>query len=308
MGNEHAKFDPETENHPESGTCGCVWKHAGEIKKSQWDSHPCHYPTQGVKSARAHPKSLNGDHRGRAVQFKYLARNPDGTYRVVGEVVGQHARGKAPDRQQRKEERGEKFDLAKFMQKFAVERSERALDWLVREEEGWKVDHQHPDLKDVKAITLRSRKGHPGQRYPYLHEHHHIIPSDALNRFVLAPPGEEGKRDARVKVLLKAKWNLNHEDNMIVLPSEVVPARVLGLPAHCPWDEADHPKYTDSLEVWLKNAKRSIDGKLKEEKHEVIAKAGQKLTKVSSDLRKVIEQERGGSKLGTLREPKAGEA
>ena len=108
-------------------------------------------------------------------------------------------------------------------------------------------------------------------------------------------------------MLLRGKWNLNDEENMIVLPSEVVPARIVGLPAHCPWDEADHPSYTESLKAWLVRARRDVDAALKVEKHEVIAQAGERLSKVSGELRKVIEQERGGKKLSRLRAPKGGE-
>ena len=309
---QHAAFDPETDNHPTSGKCGCVWKHASEIRKSQWSTHPCHYPTQGVKSARTHRARLEGDHRGRAVAMGYLVQDGNG-YRLDSDVVGKHARGKAPERQRRKEERREKFDRAAFIQRFVTERAEQPLSLLVREADGWYVDHPHPDartnpkLAGVKTFTLRERPGHPGQRYPYFHEHHHIIPADALNKYVLNHDGDGAKRDARVKVLLKGKWNLNDEENMIVLPSEVVPARIVGLPAHCPWDEADHPSYTESLKAWLVRARRDVDAALKVEKHEVIAQAGERLSKVSGELRKVIEQERGGKKLSRLRAPKGGE-
>jgi hypothetical protein len=222
------------------------------------------------------------------------------------------ARAKAPDRAAKKAKRGEAFSRDAFLEKFVHVRAASPLDWLVREADGWYVAHPHPDgksqpkLAEVETFTLKRGRWHPGQKYPYLHEHHHIIPQDALDKFVLSPGGRAHMRDARIEVLLKAKWNLNHEDNMVLLPSEVVPARVVGLPAHCPWDEADHPRYTESLELWLIDARRVIDSKIKVEDHEVIAQAAEKLTKVSRQLRNVIYQMRGGTKLMAARRPRLG--
>lgn len=314
---EHKKFDAQTHNHPTSGKgYGCVWKHAAEISQTEWDSHPCHYPSRGVESLQDAPNKnrLHWDHRARGKRLGYL-RERNGKWSVAMGPVKDVARDKAPDRKASRAARGKPFSLKGFLEEFGEVRSASPLEWLALEQDGWHVDHPHPNpgndpkFKAVKTFQLkRGRTWHPGQSYPYLHEHHHIIPADALETFVLAPGGDSTKRDARIKVLLIGKWNLNHKNNMVVLPCEVVPARVVGLPAHCPWDEADHPKYTDSLETWLKDARKVIDSKLKEKKHAVIAQGGAKLDKVSRDLRDVIYQVRNHDRLAAVRGPKAGEA
>lgn len=305
---DHKKFDKQTDNHPKGGKgYGCVWKHAAEIKQSEWDSHPCHYPTQGTKAIVTHRARYEKEHRDRAVGFGYLRRKGN-KYEIASRAALAALREKADERAA-KDKKGE-FSRKQFMARHSPRHTE-PLEWLVREEDGWYVQHQHPDLSFVKTFTLKRSSSHPGQQYPYHHEHHHIIPEDALNKFVLdapVPSGGAASRDGRITVLLKAKWNLNHENNMVVLPSEVVPARVVGLPAHCPWDEADHPKYTDSLELWLKDASQLIDSKITAKKHAIIAQASDKLTKVSNDLREVIFQKRGGLKLMAARAPKPGEA
>jgi hypothetical protein len=85
---------------------------------------------------------------------------------------------------------------------------------------------------------------------PYAHEAHHIIPDSGFNNSIQQLSDEMGDDAARAKELvrkslLKAKYNLNHKINMMILPQDEMISIVLALPRHSHWpDDKFHEGYT----------------------------------------------------------------
>jgi len=95
-------------------------------------------------------------------------------------------------------------------------------------------------------------------RVPYWHNAHHIIPNGVLRSGI----AKAGKGDARLPrlikyALLKAEYNLNDKENMVILPMQSIVAQALGLPRHLKGDEVgpgevaelfSHPDYSTQVE------------------------------------------------------------
>jgi hypothetical protein len=100
-------------------------------------------------------------------------------------------------------------------------------------------------------------------RKPYWHNSHHIIPNGALAGSIqdAADQAKEPKLVNLIKAgLLKAKYNLNDEVNMINLPMERIVANSIGLPRHLKRDESggtaenfSHADYSRRVEILLKD-------------------------------------------------------
>ncbi|MGC3998863.1 MAG: AHH domain-containing protein [Anaeromyxobacter sp.] len=74
-----------------------------------------------------------------------------------------------------------------------------------------------------------------------------------------APEQGNATRFRRRLVILQAPWNINRKQNVVLLPSEEAVAAIAALPAHCPWDTASHPQYSDALERELADVSRALD-------------------------------------------------
>ncbi|MFP2931996.1 AHH domain-containing protein [Pyxidicoccus sp. 3LG] len=104
---------------------------------------------------------------------------------------------------------------------------------------------------------------------PYWHESNHIIPNSTLKK-VLASIGEGMKSPHRVRRIVRARlleqrYNLNHEDNMILLPMDEEVARVLGLPRHRKTAFLrSHKAYSDNVEKELKGIFSSLKDQIRE--------------------------------------------
>ena len=90
--------------------------------------------------------------------------------------------------------------------------------------------------------------------WPFAHNCHHIIPVgvlwDAMDETAALASGKEGKMlDETIRTLLDEPYNLNHQVNMIVLPTGVSYAKVLGLPLHTKGGQASHPDYQRQIEM-----------------------------------------------------------
>jgi hypothetical protein len=107
--------------------------------------------------------------------------------------------------------------------------------------EGGSWDLEHADNFQVKCYR------------PYWHEANHIIPNSTLKK-VLASLGEGMQSPHRVRRIVRARlleqrYNLNHEDNMILLPMDEEVARALGLPRHRKTAFLrSHKSYSDNVE------------------------------------------------------------
>lgn len=116
-------------------------------------------------------------------------------------------------------------------------------------------------------------------KVPYWHNSHHIVPNGSLKSSI----AEAGKGDRRLPnlikyALLKAEYNLNFKDNMVILPMESVVAQALALPRHLKGDEVrtgekteifSHPDYskyvTEGLVPILNGYKKTLADALKKE-------------------------------------------
>lgn len=177
----------------------------------------------------------------------------------------------------------------------------KSLYWLLRDPQGWDVgyraaldprhlrkvygatrDNEASDKSDVykklarklgtapKNFAIKESKVSPGlgKWYPYEHDHHHILPAGTFQEKVLNGPSPAPGIDymSRAAVVMKGNWNVHHEKNMILLPNETYPARILDLPAHIPWQMgADHPSYSETFDERLEAVRDRIDTALKKQ-------------------------------------------
>jgi hypothetical protein len=72
--------------------------------------------------------------------------------------------------------------------------------------------------------------------------------------------------------MVDSKWNINAQENVLILPSDVTVSQIVELPAHAPWGAFHHAAYSADIEKKLKSAKRAIDDAINNapgEPHEV---------------------------------------
>jgi hypothetical protein len=107
---------------------------------------------------------------------------------------------------------------------------------------------------------------------PYFHEAHHVVPNSTLSSTLseyFGDPEEGGSAELVLVVrdgLLKAGYNLNHLDNMIMLPLDSTVARVIKLPRHRTLPKMFHGVYSAHVKGELKKilavqAKNMVDHK-----------------------------------------------
>ncbi len=135
-----------------------------------------------------------------------------------------------------------------------------------------------------------------GKWYPYEHDHHHMIPASAFQEYVLNGESDDPPRInymSRARVVMQGTWNIHDEVNMILLPNEVYPARILDLAAHIPWQMgADHPTYSRDLEKKLRPARAILDAALKKPKKERHKAEEQAAKDFSKRMEKVCNDQR----------------
>ncbi|QRK06482.1 AHH domain-containing protein [Archangium violaceum] len=130
-----------------------------------------------------------------------------------------------------------------------------------------------------------------GKWYPYEHDHHHMIPASAFQEYVLNGPSSnpsEINYMSRARVVMQGSWNIHNQVNMILLPNEVYPARILDLAAHIPWQMgADHKPYSKSLEKKLEPIRKILDDALRnpsEQPHDAEENAATDFSREMTDL------------------------
>jgi hypothetical protein len=135
-----------------------------------------------------------------------------------------------------------------------------------------------------------------GKWYPYEHDHHHMIPASAFQECVLNGESEDPalmNYMSRARVVMQGTWNIHHEDNMILLPNEVYPARILDLAAHIPWQMgADHPSYSRDLKRQLQPIKKILDKALKVPKKERHKAEKEAAARFSAQMKQVCDDQR----------------
>ena len=150
----------------------------------------------------------------------------------------------------------------------------------------------------IEKTDIASNEGF-GKWYPYEHDHHHLVPVSAFEEYVLNGPSADPavfNHMSRARVVMQGSWNIHNEVNMILLPNEVYPARILDLTAHLPWQMgADHPPYTLGMKSKLNPVRILLDQALKapkEQRHEAEAEAAvefsAKMNNICQKQRKVI--------------------
>jgi hypothetical protein len=88
-----------------------------------------------------------------------------------------------------------------------------------------------------ERVTIKATMNFTQDTWPYWNNAHHLIPKGTLKARVL----EEESRvsDLIQQCLLKAKYNINHKKNMLLLPQDREVARILNLPRHLQLQHAD---------------------------------------------------------------------
>jgi len=138
---------------------------------------------------------------------------------------------------------------------------------------------------------------------PYWHNAHHIIPNTGLKKSI----NEASKLDVRLPnmiryCLLKASYNLNDKDNMIILPQGRVVAEALGLPRHLKGDEVgpnekkeffSHIDYSknmqDKVEMVIQEYIETLESALEDHPEPPGALSKAKLVKISTDTYQSIK-------------------
>lgn len=85
---------------------------------------------------------------------------------------------------------------------------------------------------------------------PYYHEAHHVVPNSTLRETLLQQFGKDLINKIRGG-LLDEKYNLNHKDNMILLPMDKKVASALKLPIHREVTMRSHSKYSAKVKSEL---------------------------------------------------------
>jgi hypothetical protein len=113
----------------------------------------------------------------------------------------------------------------------------------------------HPKLYEVADHPKWSPKIASNFEYfrdPYWHNAHHIIPSGSLKNAIAAQKGAPGLVNMIKQGLLEAKYNLNDQVNMVILPMQAYHSRALGLPKHLKGKARSHRNYSDDAEERLR--------------------------------------------------------
>jgi len=284
----HVPYDPEFHK---AKPCGCIWKHA-----TGYGTSDCHYAVNGYNASDGRKADMYNkhDHRQRAKEMGYAVDAPAGAKRgdlKVGPAVGAALRRKAASKSPSFKECYER--------KFGG-----ALKWLSLDPAGWQYGFLHSKMipkgwAAQKTFWIKQERSQGyGAWYPYHHNYHHMIPVGAFHEYVI---GEDEKALARVKAMVMSEWNINKGLNIVLLPQEIFVARIVGLPAHCPWGVRHHASYSRSLKAKLKKAKLQIDKAADTQDCEDAKEAATELDRLCVDILDQIKQMTPGRKLRALR-------
>jgi len=149
----------------------------------------------------------------------------------------------------------------------------------------------------VGRKRVPANKNFTDWRWPYWHNAHHMISKSLFNNLI----SESGVAHIMRPALLKAKYNINHKINMIILPQDREVAKILNLPRHLVLKEvgrqpeyADHPMYTRKVRIKLEKIVNSYAKAVRE------ANKGKPHGKVRPDLDKKKLEELSKSCYSTI--------
>jgi hypothetical protein len=112
---------------------------------------------------------------------------------------------------------------------------------------------------DKKTDVIPIGQNFTNMRWPYWNNAHHLISKGTFRSTILAVK-EAGIPQMIQSSLMKAKYNINHKLNMLLIPQDKEVANILGLPRHLQQKEGDatvspqvtdHPRYTDLVKSKL---------------------------------------------------------
>jgi len=271
---------------------GCYMRHSFTSPPPNYNTvkYPaCDYPFHGFNIAKTAARSdmYNKDHLTRA-RKKGLLPNQDGKV-LTGQV---HAIATKRGQDKSWEDRVKQVIRKSF-------------GLLERDAKAWHVNHTFAD-GEVEPWFGSEKKRTPPEnflprphggwhfRYPYKHNHHHLIPNRAFRDLVLdAKPSGKADSMTRRLAILMSDWNINEDTNVILLPSELAIASVCGLPSHCPWETVEHPEYTRRIKTDLGKVRTSLDKAASTLNHKEIEKAVITLKNTEEALFKKIKNRRG---------------
>jgi hypothetical protein len=280
---DHKPFDYRAEWH-KGDAYGCYFKHDG----AGFSKYPkCDYPLNGFEEAKQHTGMYNRDHRNAAGRKGYFSDKVPQLQAQVSALGA--ARGKDSGWEQR-----------------TMDRVYQPIRLLLADPQAWHIKHHL-----TQSVTPWWPKGgaarvppaenflprpHGGWHYyfPYKHNHHHMISAGSFREFVLdAPVSGKATRFTRRIVILKADWNINRKQNLVMLPNEEAVAEICALPAHCPWDAVSHPDYSSALKSDLAQVRDAIDKAADKDKHEELEDVTIVLEETEKMLRNKIARMRG---------------
>lgn len=117
----------------------------------------------------------------------------------------------------------------------------------------WDVDGpKRKKVKDGSGKEIPLGKNFTGGFWPYWNNAHHMIPKDTLNARIAAAHNDPKIVNLIRAGLLKAKYNVNHYVNMILLPMDKEVGFLLKLPRHLSLEQGstefdDNPKFDHTV-------------------------------------------------------------
>jgi hypothetical protein len=282
---DHQGWDYKAHWHKGS-EYGCYFKHANTKKYKN-----CDYRLNGFEASKGRSGMYNRDHRKAAVKRGYLTPDYKDSRAKAGIDARATAKGKGSD----------------WKEKFKG-RIYGSFSLLTSDSKAWNIKHkitskvtpwwekpanQTPQTPPAENFLPKTSGGWHFC-FPYKHNHHHMISAGSFRTYVIfAPTSGDVTPFQRALIVLRSNWNINRNQNMVLLPNEEAIADTAQLPAHCPWDTASHPTYSKALKKDLEKVKSAIDKAINTKKHEEIQKVSIILSSTEKMLLKKIKRMRG---------------
>ena len=136
------------------------------------------------------------------------------------------------------------------------------VDELAKPEPGqWDVEGPKRKIK-IGTKYCKPGRNFKNAKFPYWNNAHHILPKGTLKSCILElADGDSNVSDTIQKCLFKARYNVNHKKNMLLMPQDKEVAKILGLPRHielkyndgnAPSNTFNHPKYNAKVGADIK--------------------------------------------------------
>ncbi len=269
---------PERKNKASGAEYGCVGRHSSIVK--ELEKSFCDYRWNGFDYSKDNERNdlySRDDHLKRAIDLGYATEEGHSSGQAKKEL-----RVKASELD--KDSETENW-VNKFNNRFRF-----SLGLLRNDKAAFHVDHTiaesirdkfYPDwLKDsLRKAGVSSYEnfkprsaGGAGCLTPYYHNYHHMIPNGVVENYVIYAESDDVEPNQRISVIIASMWNINRKENVILLPQDMQTAKVVSLPAHCPYGARSHQSYSTMVESKMKKVVEKIDESVdKTEDHEVMS-------------------------------------